>query len=49
MSEVNKITYIRELKMNKGSYPAASYVDFMNFRKEISKADKVKLVMINKT
>lgn len=49
INEENTITYIREIKMNKGRYPAASFTEFMNFRKEISKADKVKIVLINKT
>jgi hypothetical protein len=49
ISEENKIIYIREIKMNKGRFPASSYIDYMNFRKEISKADKAKLVLINKT
>lgn len=49
LNEENKIIYIRELKMKKGRYPAASFEDYEKFRKEISRLDRIKLVLVNRT
>lgn len=43
------IRYIRRLKMNKGTFPPESYQEFVDFYKNISKADNTKLVFLNKT
>jgi len=44
----NQIQYIRELKINKGEYPAESYDDLIEFYRNISRADRVKLVLKEK-
>ena len=43
------ITYIRQLKMNKGRYPASTYSELRDFYKKIRKADKQKIVLLNST
>lgn len=43
------ITYIRKFIMNKGTYPAASYTELIEFRKKVAKADKTQIVLINKS
>ncbi|CAN5547060.1 hypothetical protein BH23BAC1_BH23BAC1_11610 [soil metagenome] len=45
----NKVFYIRNIVMFKGRYPASSFKEYNNFIKEISKADRVKIVLANKT
>lgn len=44
-----KLVYTRKLKMYKGKYPAASYQEFSDFLKGVSKADNTKIVFLNKT
>jgi len=41
----NQIQYIRELIINKGEYPAESYDDLIEFYRNISRADRVKIVL----
>jgi hypothetical protein len=41
----NVVTYIRKMKMNRGTWPKEKYVDFVNFYSEVVSADKVRLVM----
>lgn len=43
------VVYTRRLKINKGRFPAASYQEFIDFYKSISRADNSKLVFLNKT
>lgn len=43
------LIYIRRLKMNKGSFPAESYQELIDFYKNMSKADNVKMVFVSKT
>jgi len=52
-SEVTKIDattyrYERTLLINKGVYPKEDYAKFRNFRKEIARHDKVKILLTNK-
>ena len=47
--EAGKVTYMRKLKFNAGKFPADSYGELNQFNKEISKADNMKLVFLNKT
>lgn len=47
--EQGKIIYIRKIKMNKGEFPADSYTEFVEFYKNLNKADNVKVVFMNKT
>lgn len=39
------LTYIRTLKVYKGSYPAIDYVEFRNFFKKIANADDANLIL----
>ncbi len=43
------VVYIRKLIMNKGEFPPESYNELIEFYKNISKADNIKLVFLNKT
>lgn len=47
--EMGNIVYTRKLKVNNGRFPANSYKEFSDFYKNISKADNVKIVFLNKT
>ncbi|KYG76204.1 hypothetical protein MB14_02860 [Roseivirga ehrenbergii] len=47
--ETNELTYIRSIQMKKGTYSAESYNDYRDFRREISRADRSKLVLIGST
>jgi Domain of Unknown Function with PDB structure (DUF3857)/Transglutaminase-like superfamily len=44
-----KLLYIRKFKLNEGTYPAKTYDEFIEFSKNINKADNVKVVFVNKT
>ena len=44
-----QLIYIRKMEYNKGRFSKESYDDFRNFYKEVSKADKSKVVFIDKT
>jgi transglutaminase-like putative cysteine protease len=41
----NKITYIRTLKINEGTYPPEKYADLIDFMKQIIKSDNEKIVI----
>ncbi|HEU5289766.1 MAG TPA: DUF3857 and transglutaminase domain-containing protein [Cyclobacteriaceae bacterium] len=43
------VVYTRKMIVYKGSYPASSYQEFVDFYKSVSKADNSKLVFLNKT
>jgi hypothetical protein len=43
------LTYIRRIRKIPGSFPAESYSEFIEFFRNISKADNTKLVFVNKT
>jgi hypothetical protein len=43
------VVYTRKIRINKGRFPAASYPEFVDFYKSISRADNAKLVFLNKT
>jgi hypothetical protein len=43
------LTYIRRMKLNKGTFPAESYNEMVDFYRGINKADNSKLVFVNKT
>lgn len=47
--EEGKLLYIREMKHNKGQFPASSYQSLIDFYKAIVKADKQKVVLVDKT
>jgi len=47
--DAGKVTYIRRMKVWKGRFPKESYNEFVDFYKNVSKADNIKLVFLNKT
>ncbi|WP_323757954.1 DUF3857 domain-containing protein [Roseivirga sp.] len=47
--ETNELTYIRSIQMKKGTYSAELYNDYRDFRREISRTDRSKLVLIGST
>ncbi|CAN5149710.1 hypothetical protein BH09BAC3_BH09BAC3_16420 [soil metagenome] len=47
--EQGKLIYIRKIRMNKGEFPADSYNEFVDFKKNINKSDNTKVVFLNKT
>lgn len=47
--DAGKIVYTRRLKMWKGRFPKETYNELVDFYKNISKADNIKLVFLNKT
>ncbi len=44
-----KLVYIRRMKVWKGTFPKESYSEFVDFYKNVSKADNTKLVLLSKT
>jgi len=44
-----KLVYVRNLVLNQGRFPKESYDEFRNFYRDISKADKMKVVFVDKT
>ncbi|MCU0446117.1 MAG: DUF3857 and transglutaminase domain-containing protein [Microscillaceae bacterium] len=46
--EGNTLVYTRRLAMNRGRYPKESYPELVEFLKNIAKADKQKMVLVNK-
>ena len=44
-----ELIYIRCIKINKGEFPAESYNELTEFYKGLNKADKTKIVFMNKT
>ena len=47
--EQGRLVYTRRVKMNKGEFPPNSYNELVEFYKNMSKADNVKVVFLNKT
>ncbi|MEO1052005.1 MAG: DUF3857 domain-containing protein [Bacteroidota bacterium] len=47
--EQGVVTYIRTYKTNKGIFPPESYNEYIDFKKKVVKADKVKLVFLSKS
>ena len=43
-----QLIYIRKMEYNKGRYSKESYNDFRNFYKQVNKADKLKVVLLDK-
>lgn len=43
------LTYIRRMRVNKGTFPPESYNEMIDFYRGVSKADHSKLVFVNKT
>ncbi len=43
------LLYVRRIRMNKGTFPASSYEDLIDFYRNISKADNTKMVFKSKT
>jgi len=44
-----KLVYIRKVKINKGTFPASSYQEMVDFFRAVSKADNTKMVFMSKT
>lgn len=47
--ETNEFTYVRYIKVFKGTFPANNYADFRKFWRKVSRSDKSKLVLIGST
>jgi hypothetical protein len=47
--DAGKVTYIRRMKVWKGRYAKETYNELVDFYKNVSKADNIKLVFLNKT
>ena len=47
--EGNKVTYTRQISINKGRFPKEKYKEWVAFYKNVSKADKMKIVLVSKT
>ena len=47
--DAGNLVYIRKLKMNKGTFPASSYQELLDFYRAVSKADNTKMVFMTKT
>jgi hypothetical protein len=47
--DTGKVTYIRRMKVWKGRFPKETYNELVDFYKNVSKADNIKLVFLNKT
>lgn len=43
------LTYIRRMRVNKGTFPAEAYNEMVDFYRGVNKADNSKLVFVNKT
>jgi transglutaminase-like putative cysteine protease len=43
------LLYVRRMKMLKGTFPAESYQEMIDFYKAVNKADNAKIVFLNKT
>lgn len=47
--EQGRLTYTRKIQINKGTFPASSYQEMIDFYRGVAKADNTKLVFISKT
>ena len=47
--DAGKVTYIRRMKIWKGRFPKETYNELVDFYKNVSKADNIKLVFLSKT
>lgn len=47
--ESEQLVYIRRIRVNKGTFPASSYPELIDFYRGISKADNTKVVFMTKT
>ncbi len=47
--DAGKVTYTRRMKVWKGRFPKETYSELVDFYKNVSKADNIKLVFLNKT
>lgn len=47
--DAGKVTYTRRMKVWKGRFPKETYPELVDFYKNVSKADNIKLVFLNKT
>lgn len=45
----DNLVYIRRMRMNKGEFPPESYNEFIEFYRNINKADNTKMVFLSKT
>lgn len=45
----NKVIYVRQLSINKGTYPSTSYGELREFFRKVSRSDKAKVVFLNST
>ena len=44
----NSLTFIRRLEIEKGEWPSSYYPEFVDFYKQLTKADKAMAVLIKK-
>ncbi len=47
--EGNKVIYTRQISINKGHFPKEKYKEWVAFYRNVAKADKMKIVLVNKT
>ena len=47
--ENNRLIYVRKVSRNKGRFPKESYQEFRNFYRTVVRADKAKVVFVDKT
>ncbi|WP_207433825.1 DUF3857 domain-containing transglutaminase family protein [Sabulibacter ruber] len=45
----NKLVYVRQMTMHKGRFQASKYMEFVNFLKQVSKADQQQVVLAAET
>lgn len=45
----NKVVYIRQISLNKGRFPKEKYKEWVEFYRNVAKADKMKIVLVSKT
>lgn len=47
--EGSKVTYTRQISVNKGIFPKEKYKEWVEFYRNVAKADKMKIVLVSKT
>ena len=49
IQEGEKLTYIRHFRRKKGTFPAESYEELLEFYRKVARSDKKRVVLVNKT
>jgi hypothetical protein len=44
-----KLVYVRRLSIKEGEFPPETYQEYIDFHRNVSKADNIKLVFLSKT